>query len=290
VQSHSPSPLEALRGHSHVVVFAPRDGGSWTSIGSTIEGAGVDVKVIGHPLLCMAALCWREFNGRRPGSRESTAFVAVDVDDIERLAPMFKSIGAKLPHVSVWVIAADLFIRVIEGKPRLDPPSSADHRAAAAHSELESKHPVPRRTPPQLRIARTATNGEPDVDGPDSGAADQPQREIDRIEAILRAGAAAHEPQNPTDHLARPGTQGAMRDAAGRDACTKQPDSRSGRVEPDEMDDPGDGFVGEPEPSAARLTSDEIAMLMGDLDEPASGPNADEPGADGPGARGGWSR
>jgi hypothetical protein len=206
---------------------------------------------------------------------------------------MFKSIGTKLPHVSVWVIAADLFIRVIDGKPRLDPPSNSDHRAAPAHSEFESKHPVPRRTPPQLRIARTATNGERDVDGPDTGAADPQQRELDRIEAMLRAGIAAREPSNPADHLARRATD---RD----DSSARRHDAHAGHADADELDDPGEGFTGEGfsgegftsegEPSAARLTSDEIAMLMGDLDEPMSGPNADEPGADGSGPRGRRSR
>lgn len=241
MQSQPPTLLEALRGHSHVVVYTPGDGGLWSSIGPSIEAAGIEVEVIGHPLLCMAALCWREFNGRRPGSRESTAFAAVDVDDIDRLEPMLASIRTKLPHVSVWVIGSNFTIPVIEGKPRVETAPHTEQRPSAARAELEAKQATPPRTPPKLRISRT---GAVEEAGTDHGAASTPpsrQRDLDHIESILRG--------SPSD--------GTPRDSASGHSAQKSNDP----IHPnDDGEDPA-------EPSATRLTSDEIAMLMGDHDD-----------------------
>ncbi len=236
MQSQPPTPLEALRGHSHVVVYTPENGGLWSSIAPSIKAVGIEVEVIGHPLLCMAALCWHEFNGRRPGSRESTAFAAVDVDDIDRLEPMLASIRTKLPHVSVWVIGSNFTIPVIEGKPRAEPAPHPEQRPSAARAEFEAKQATPPRTPPKLRISRT---GAAEEAGIDRGAADTPpsrQRDLDHIESILRG--------SPSD--------GAPRDPARKSSDPIHPG--------DEVEDPA-------EPSATRLTSDEIAMLMGDHDD-----------------------
>lgn len=258
MQSQSPTPLEALRGHSHAVVFAPRDGGLWTSVGPTIEDAGIEFEVIDHPLLCMSALCWREFNARRPGSRESTAFVALDVDDIEQLAPLFAAIRSRLPHVSAWVIASNVAIRVIEGKPRLEASPSgdatphADARTRAARAEFEAKNPVPRRTPPQLRIARTSTSDGPSERTSEQILNDPRDTDLEQIEEILLARGASR-PRDASLRRSRGDVEGS--DAEGPNAEAR--DAESDDAEERDAQ----------EPSATRLTSDEIAMLMGDLDD-----------------------
>jgi len=237
VQSQPPTPLEALRGHSHVVVYTPEDGGLWSSIGPSIEAAGIEVEVIGHPLLCMAALCWHEFNGRRPGSRDSTAFAAVDVDDIDRLEPMLASIRTKLPHVSVWVIGSNFTIPVIEGKPRTEPAPHPEQRPSSARAEFEAKQAAPSRTPPKLRISRTGAVEGAGTDRAATSASPSRQRDLDHIESILRG--------HPSD-----------------DASKDPPRKSADPIHPaDDDEDPA-------EPSATRLTSDEIAMLMGDDDSP----------------------
>ena len=271
------TPLSVLRGHSHAILLVPSDGVLSPSLRESIQNSGCKVELIGHALLAMAAVVWHEANVREPNSRETTAFVAADVD-IDDLNPLFNAIRNRLPHVSTWVFQGELALLVAAAQPRHELGISGAAVAPIAHADFETKPSArhmpkaaeksgtrteaglrsdalpPSRVPPQLKLAEGSAFLDPTADAAARLLADRAltdrahdDRELDDIERRFGRG--------------------------------NQTDTERARAEGFDREDEE-----EPAPSAVRLTPEEIAMLMGD-DHPGNalpprhdrGPDAPRP-------------
>lgn len=252
------TPLSVLRGHSHAILLVPSDGVLSPSLRESIQNSGCKVELIGHALFAMAAVVWHEANVREPNSRETTAFVAADVD-IDDLNPLFNAIRNRLPHVSTWVFQGELALLVAAAQPRHElgirgaavaPIALADFetKPSARHmpkpveksgtrteAGLRSDALPPSHVPPQLKLAEGSAFLDPTADAVarllGDGANDDRELEDRELEEIER-----------------------------RFGRRNQTDTERARAEGVDREDEE-----EPAPSAVRLTPEEIAMLMGDV-------------------------
>ena len=231
------TPLSVLRGHSHAILLVPSDGVLSPSLRESIQNSGCKVELIGHALFAMAAVVWHEANVREPNSRETTAFVAADVD-IDDLNPLFNAIRNRLPQVSTWVFQGELALLVAAAQPRHELGISGVAVAPMTHADFETK-------PNARHMSKPAEK---------SGT---------RTEAGLRSDALPPSHVPPQLKLAEdsafldPTADAASRLLGGGADDDRELDEIERRFDRKEEE--------EPAPSAGRVTPEEIKMLMSDV-------------------------
>lgn len=110
------TPPPSLRDVRHCVILSRGDDVSSAFLAS-LERHGIHTVVIGHPLLAFAHLLRFEQGRRSSGGWGlpdfvETAMIVADRDRWDRLDRLLDAVRTQLPHVAVWVSAANLLLEV----------------------------------------------------------------------------------------------------------------------------------------------------------------------------------